>query len=67
MRVALVIAASLLVACGSSVPAAAPAETTVAATPTRSLPPSSAAQTAAALSPDAGPADGAAPVEVGTS
>ena len=33
----------------------------------RVLPPSSAAQTAAALSPDAAPADGAAPVEVGTS
>ena len=47
MRVALVIAASLLVACGSSVPAAAPAETTVAATPTRSLPPSSAAPSSA--------------------
>jgi len=48
MRVALVIAASLLVACGSSVPAAAPTEsTTVAATQPRSPAPSSAAPSSA--------------------
>ena len=51
MRVALVIAASLLVACGSSVPAAAPTEiTAVAATQTRSPAPSSVAPSSAAPS-----------------
>ena len=51
MRVALIIVASLLVACGSSVPAAAPTEIASAATPTHSPGASSAAPSIANASP----------------
>ena len=51
MRVALIIVASLLVACGSSAPAAVPTEVASAATPTRSPGASSAAPSIANASP----------------